>query len=281
MAENSSFEKTYWYSEDFFSGTGQLVHVYLHADYRYTMHAHQFYEINIITAGEGEHHIENATLPTGAGDVFVIPPEIRHCYVGKERLDVYHVLLSPAFLQKYREEFSVLPGFAALFDIEPYLRGTAGKRCNLHLNSAEQTQIAEVLREIAAAQREGAYTHQTLLTLPLVSRLCLLFSGKMHASHTPARGDGELLRILEFMQENLDEKLTLAQIAAFGNMSRATLTRRFRTALHCSPMEYLLACRVEHARELLALGVHSKSEIAQLCGFYDAAHLNKNLKARG
>ena len=280
MAENSSFKKIYWYSGDFFDeGSAQQVHVYLHANYRYTMHAHQFYEINIITAGEGEHLIEGAVLPTGAGDVFVIPPEIRHCYVGREHLDVYHVLLSPIFLQKYREELSALSGFAALFDIEPYLRGTAGKRCNLHLSPAELQEISEVLHEISVAQQKGEYMHQTLLTLPLVSRLCLLFDGKMHAAQAPGGGDAELLRILEFVRENLGEKLTLARIAAFGNMSRATLTRRFRAALHCAPMEYVLSCRVQRARELLAAGEYSKSEIAQLCGFYDSAHMNRNLKS--
>ena len=281
MAENSSFEKVYWRSEEFFTRErGQQVHVYLHADYRYTMHAHQFYEINIITAGEGEHRIEGACLPVGTGDVFVIPPEIRHCYEGRGRVDVYHVLLAPAFLQKYRDELSSLPGFSALFDIEPYLRGAAGKRCNLHLGAAELQSIGEVLREIEAAQREEEFAHQALLTLPLVSRLCLLFSGKMHAPHAPGGRDAELLRILEFIRESLGEKLTLSRIAVFGNMSRATLTRLFRAALQCSPMEYVLSCRVARAKELLGEGKYSKTEIAQLCGFYDVAHMNRNLRPR-
>lgn len=281
MANKDSFEKNYWYTDELFEGEGQLVHVYLHADYRYNMHAHQFYELNIITAGEGEHRIEDACLPTVVGDTFVIPPNVRHCYVGKTRLDVYHVLLAPVFLQKYRKELSSLPGFSALFDIEPYLRGAAGTRCNLHLEPAEQKMISELLHEIAVAQSEGLYTHQTLLTLPLLSRLCLLFSRKMNAPQRPEAEDAELLRIMEYVKANLGEKLTLAHIAAFGNMSVATLTRRFRRVLGRSPMEYVLACRVARARELLAEQRHSKSEVAQLCGFYDSAHMNRNFRERG
>ena len=283
MAQQSSFERSYWYSAEFFDGDAhRLVYTYPHANYRYGMHAHQFYEINIITAGEGEHRVEDAALPVRAGDVFVLPPEIRHCYVGRERIDVYHVLLSPGFLQKYRDELSALPGFSALFDIEPFLREAAGKRYNLHLSAAQLQEVQGQLQEIALAQQQGLYVHQTLLTLPFVSRLCLWFKERLEAHPSTGTRAAELLAILEHVQANLEEKLTLEQLAAFANMSRATLSRLFRAELHCSPMAYVMRCRVEKAQRLLAQGKYSKSEIAQLCGFYDSAHMNRNLRfARG
>ena len=44
-------------------------------------------------------------------------------------------------------------------------------------------------------------------------------------------------------------------------------------------MEYVNKRRIELAKSYLKEGKLSKSEIAQACGFYDSAHLNKNLKS--
>jgi transcriptional regulator GlxA family with amidase domain len=60
-------------------------------------------------------------------------------------------------------------------------------------------------------------------------------------------------------------------------MSVATLTRHFREVLQTSPMQYVTACRISLARELLATGKLNKTEIAHSCGFFDVSHMNKYL----
>ena len=83
--------------------------------------------------------------------------------------------------------------------------------------------------------------------------------------------------LMEFIRENLDQKLTLSLLAEKANMSVATLTRHFREVLQTSPMQYVTACRISLARELLATGKLNKTEIAQSCGFFDVSHMNKYL----
>ena len=60
-------------------------------------------------------------------------------------------------------------------------------------------------------------------------------------------------------------------------MSTATLNRHFREVLNTSPMQYVTACRISRARELLNAGDMSKTEVAQACGFFDVSHMNKYL----
>jgi AraC family transcriptional regulator len=67
-------------------------------------------------------------------------------------------------------------------------------------------------------------------------------------------------------------------IAEFSNMSKATLNRRFNESVGMSPMNYVLSCRVAKAKELLADGNVNKTEIANICGFYDTAHMNKYVR---
>jgi AraC family transcriptional regulator len=88
----------------------------------------------------------------------------------------------------------------------------------------------------------------------------------------------EIVAVMEYIKGNLDRKLTLAHLAEYAKMSTATLNRRFREALGSSPMTYVLSCRISRARELMADGTLSRTEVAQMCGFYDLAHMNKYLK---
>ena len=83
---------------------------------------------------------------------------------------------------------------------------------------------------------------------------------------------------MEFIQENLEQKLTLSLLAQKANMSTATLSRHFREVLHTSPMQHVTACRLARARELIAERKLSKTEIAQSCGFFDVSHMNKYLR---
>ncbi len=271
------FEKsTVYYREmDCFTGAPQhLVHAYPHPNYNIKMHAHQFCEINVIVGGEGRHYIEDTSLPTRVGDVFIIPPETPHGYFSEGTLDISHVLLSAAFLSRYREELSSLPAFSLLFDIEPQVRRSSGRNYNLRIAPRELYEISEQLSRIVRAEESGEYAYQNVLTLGFIGMLGELLRRKMQRSGAEST---ELLRVMEFIQENLEQKLTLSLLAAKANMSTATLSRHFREVLHVSPMQYVTACRLSRARELLAEGKLNKTEIAQSCGFFDVSHLNKYL----
>ena len=271
------FEKgTVYYREtDCFTGKPQhLVHAYTHPNYKLKMHAHQFCEINIITGGEGRHYIGDTSLPVRAGDVFIIPPETPHGYYSEGALDISHVLLSAEFLARYREELSLLPAFSLLFDIEPQVRRTSGRNYNLRIDTHHLFEVSEQLSRIIRAESAEEYTFQNVLTLGLIGRLGELLRKDLQRG---APEHTEILRAMEFIRENLEQKLTLPLLAAKANMSTATLNRHFREVLNTSPMQYVTACRISRARELLNAGDMSKTEVAQACGFFDVSHMNKYL----
>lgn len=265
----------YYREEDCFTALPQhLVHAYPHLNYKIKMHSHQFCEINVITGGEGRHYIGDTSLPARVGDVFIIPPEVPHGYYAEGTLDIAHVLLRDAFLLRYREELTSLPSFSLLFDIEPQVRRSSGRNYNLRIAPRELYEISEQFSRIVRAEEEKEYAYQNVLTLGFIGLLGELLRRKMQKSSTEST---ELLRVMEYIQENLEQKLTLSLLAAKANMSTATLSRHFREVLHTSPMQYVTACRLSRARALLAEGMYSKTEIAQSCGFFDVSHMNKYL----
>lgn len=271
-------DKNYWSYSDCFSGDlFNLIHCYMHNNYNQKMHSHQFYELNVVLSGSGWHYIGDAVLPTCAGDIFVIPPEVSHGYYSEEALDIYHLLIKTEFIQRYQEELSHIPGFDILFNIEPYIRRFSGKGCNLNVNSKALMRLKEDLERIRSAEKERLFVYENTLSLALICKISALLMDSIKSNSASSEKDFELVQIMEYINANLDSKLTLDILCNVSNMSKATLNRHFRKALNSSPMQYVCETRLTKARELLSQGVLSKTEIAALCGFYDVAHMNKYL----
>ena len=82
----------------------------------------------------------------------------------------------------------------------------------------------------------------------------------------------QLAQVLEYMDENLENDMSLGALAKVARMSVSHFTRCFKAATGMTPHFYLLERRVERAKRLLA-GEASIAEIAFECGFVTQAHL--------
>lgn len=268
--------KRIWFGNDYLASE-LYAHCYIHENYNYRMHSHQFYEINVIMRGFGRHYIADFNLPAAVGDVFVIPPEISHGYFTESGIDIAHILLTSRFTDRYREELLQMPGYDLFFNFEPMIRQNSGKNYNLNIPPEQMEKIGKELRKIAATENAGQYMYQNVLVLGLVSEISGMFVKSVEASSVEPELSREIFAVMQYIKENFDRKISVSEIAAYGNMSEATLNRRFKALLNMSPTDYLIDCRVKKAQELIKQNCHSKTEIAQLCGFYDLSHLNKYL----
>ena len=81
------------------------------------MHMQEFFELNIITHGHGKHYIGDNVVDAETGDVFVIPPMVKHGYSRDDgALDVFHILIGNKFIAKNIAELQKIPSF---FHITP------------------------------------------------------------------------------------------------------------------------------------------------------------------
>ena len=266
-------DRAYFFEHEYFKEPFNFVHAYLHNDCRYGMHSHQFYEINIIATGQGRHYIKNSYVNTKAGDVFVIPPEVKHGFFSPDPMDIYIILIKSDFLLRYHEELNRLNGFHILFDIEPQIRCTSKKNYNLNLGYKEFDSFETEVKKMIKAEKESGFIYENALLLSFICQLCKRISGQQSVKQEKSN----LMYVMEYIKNNLDQKLTLEVISDVANMSKATLNRHFLETIGLSPMSYVLKKRVEKARELIDKRQHNKTEVAQMCGFYDVSHMNKYL----
>lgn len=85
--------------------------------------------------------------------------------------------------------------------------------------------------------------------------------------HPPVPRGSDLEPLLEWIEDNLADEITLGAMAARSGMSERTFSRRFREQTGTTPLQWLLRARVRRAQYLLENGDHSVERIARQAGF--------------
>lgn len=84
--------------------------------------------------------------------------------------------------------------------------------------------------------------------------------------------------MLSYIHRNFGDKITLGEIAAAAHISEREANRIFQKAIRQTPFEYLMSCRLNRAKELLAHSDLSITEISYRCGFTDSAYMGKQFR---
>ena len=88
----------------------------------------------------------------------------------------------------------------------------------------------------------------------------------------------KLIAAIGAMEKNLEEPLSLGEIARTASLSVRQLERLFRQRLGCTPSHYYLELRLHHARLLLMRGASSILAIALAAGFASASHFSRRYR---
>ncbi|PZO77819.1 MAG: AraC family transcriptional regulator, partial [Mesorhizobium amorphae] len=86
--------------------------------------------------------------------------------------------------------------------------------------------------------------------------------------------NSKVLTIIELMEGNLAEPLSLIEIADEVDLSRRQIERLFRQEMGRSPARYYLEIRLDRARHLLVQSSMPVVEVAVACGFVSASHFS-------
>ena len=88
-----------------------------------------------------------------------------------------------------------------------------------------------------------------------------------------------LVEVAALMESNIEEPLSLVELANLAGLSQRHLQRMFRHALGMSPMSYYLNLRLHRARTLLLQTEMSVMNITVACGFQSGCHFSKSCRA--
>ncbi len=88
-------------------------------------------------------------------------------------------------------------------------------------------------------------------------------------------GQPKLMDAVEYMEANLQEPISLSEIASYIGLSNRQLQRLFQRHLHCRPIIYYKRVRLMHARQLLLQTSMRIVDVASASGFVSPPHFSK------
>jgi len=95
------------------------------------------------------------------------------------------------------------------------------------------------------------------------------------SSELPA---GRLRRVTQYIQENLQQELRLAELSALVHMSPYHFARLFKRSTGVPPHRFLVRRRIDEARALLEARTVPIAEISRLVGFRTPSHFTTTFR---
>lgn len=239
-------------------------------------HMHDHYEIVYVYNGKGTFFIGDVFYDMQQGDVFLIPNNTIHRALPNKDDPVTSTIIffSPTLIYKdvVDDSFSYLH----LFDLTK-----KSKNYKISLPQKEQEKLEEQLQLIlqeTTSQLIGS-RHACLL---IVHQIILdLYRIRINGKEDLSEGSysSEWIKdILIYINEHIDEPLTLTALAQKALVSPAHFSRVFKETTGIGLVVYLNTKRIIKAKELLLETNHTIAHIAEMCGFESMPQFYRTFK---
>jgi len=242
------------------------------------LHTHGFSELVLVLGGEAAHITEKDEHPIRKGDIFIIQGELAHGYRDSKNLSIVNIMFDQSRLHLPDADLHSMPGYHALFTLEPQDGRRHRFASRLQLNESQLAQAAALAGQLemeAKEKKEGYIFTSTALFMQLIAFLARCYDGEQ----TPE--SQTLLRIgaaIGYLEDHHREAVCIQQLTQIAGMSESSLLRAFKQATGCTPVEYLLRLRIRHGCELLRRTDLNITEIAFETGFSDSNYFTRTFR---
>jgi len=242
------------------------------------LHQHEFHELVVILAGHGRHITPRETYTISAGDAFLLAGAEAHGYADTQDLALVNILFDPQRLHLPLADVGDIPGYQALFRVEPRLRSQNRLRSRLQLAPDALAVAAQLIERLQAELRERKPGYRFASCACLMD--LILYLSRCY-TRTGAPEGGAILRIgqvLSFIEKRFAEPIHVSQLAQLAHMSESSLLRAFRRVMGTSPLDHVIRVRVGKAMELLRHEDVRVTEAAFQCGFHDSNYFARQFR---
>lgn len=192
------------------------------------------------------------------GDVDILPAGLSDTWQEDDAGSSLLLEFSPLLLQRVAEE--VGPG-ASRTGLEP--------RCQVKDPHIEH--IAWALD----AERKAGHPNGLLYAESIGIALAVHLLGRFAATTPPTGGLSklQLRRLVAYIEEHIDQDLSIERLARVAGLSASHLKTLFRRSTGLPVHRYVVQRRVERAKDLLARGELPASQVALEVGFAHQSHM--------
>jgi len=227
----------------------------------FPLHWHDRMEILHIRSGRIYVDHGSESVSAGSGEVLITTPNVFHAgHTEDEGVD-YDVLLFDV-RSFYNESELCRNLLSAIFEGKAVFRPVT-----------DHAEIVDCVKSICYDNNR-----ETLDTTVNVYRLLNLLYQNVLVKFRAQPMNAEVKKIIDYMEENATQELSIAQLCEHFGYTPAHLCRKFKKAIGLPPMNYLKLYRLELAQKKLWNSTASVNSIAAECGFTDANYFTRCFK---
>ena len=210
----------------------------------------------------GGERVERALI--GPGRFCVTPGEVNAHWQHSGNPEILQLYLRQSVYDRAAEEMfgqtaPITPRFAI---VDPLLEQLALAVLNaLRDGDADDRLYIETIAQLIGAHLARAHSARAK-------------THSQEASRSTACRSARVRHLLDYIEQHLGEDLSLEALAAEVSLSPLYFARAFRSAVGKSPHQYVVARRIEHARQLLAGTTMPIADISLASGFSSQSHLS-------
>ena len=253
-----SLDKEYTFT---IRGTAKLLNVSsakYGGDWHSVPHTHNHMELFYIVGGKGQFLIQDQLYPVNANNLVVINPNIPHTEVSLNAQPLEYIVLGIdgvelAGNEISSAEFSILDQFESA-EISGCLRNILRE---MELKSTGYEDVCQAYMEILIIRLMRSIT----LAVPTEPQI--------------VTKNQQCAVVRRYIDQHFKEALTLEQLAEEAHMNKFYLSHAFKKEYGVSPINYLISCRIEESKYLLAETDLSLSRISQLLGFSSLSYFSQ------
>jgi AraC family transcriptional regulator len=193
------------------------------------------------------------------GDTDVIPAGLDGQWADDSNCTIFTVWFADAFVRSTFEQMALRQNQAQI-------------RPQFQMRDARFQHLAWALRAELEADEVSDPLYAESLGTAMIVRLAdgvPALEGKRSKRLAPRMA----ARVVEFIESNLEQRLTLSELAALADLSVPHFKVLFRETLGVPVHQYVVQRRVERARTLLLQGALSASQVALETGFAHQSHM--------
>jgi AraC family L-rhamnose operon transcriptional activator RhaR len=258
---------------------GTVVHAGPHVhENSHPLHTHSFFELALVTGGEGVHHSLAGRQRLAVGDAILLRPGVWHEYEQCRSLEIYNCCFSADLVQRELAWTREDPLLGYLLWTGPFSAQRRGI-LTTHLDpdafaeGIEQLDGLRQLRDQPLSRHRGDIVGRLSLYLSCVART-LGERDDLRGQTHPA-----VLDAMRMMEADPARPWTLTDLAAALHLAPGYLVRLFKSATGLPPMAYLSRHRVELAGDRLLHTDLPINRIAESVGWPDQNYFARRFKS--
>ncbi len=241
-------------------------------------HSHDFHELVIVTHGRAMHWLEGKDFPVTAGDVFLLQGRQRHYFYDRNDLDLVNIMYDSEKIQLPENELRKMPGYCAMFMLEPTFRLQHRFASRLHLKRVPLAHVEQLAETMEKESRQKEPGYEVVLRACLLELLVYLSRAYTSTDSTEAHALLRVGNVIGALEKEYRKEWKLDELLEIAHMSRSNLMRVFRKATGQTPIEYLVRLRIQKSMEMLRNTDLTITEIALEVGFNDSNYFTRQFR---